>query len=143
MGEGEIEERDLRDGKVGEGEIGEGLIRKGEIRDERGRVKGAKKFKTRMENRFRLKKAEHALLCGRPNIGLVLLLPLLIFLSAGGFGMRVVGGKQGLDKKLGTFVTSVIKGGPADAAGIIEGNRRRAAAAALLIHAALSVCCAD
>jgi len=41
--------------------------------------------------------------------------------TAAGLGMMVVGGKAGPDKKLGTFVTRVIKGGPADIAGIVQG----------------------
>ena len=40
-----------------------------------------------------------------------------------GLGMRVVGGKQGQDGKLGAFVMWLIKGGPADMGGIAEGNR--------------------
>lgn len=35
--------------------------------------------------------------------------------------MRVVGGKLGPDQKLGTYVASVVKAGPADAAGILQG----------------------
>lgn len=36
--------------------------------------------------------------------------------------MRVVGGKLGPDKKLGTYVASIVKGGPADLAGIMQGE---------------------
>jgi len=43
-------------------------------------------------------------------------------LAVGGLGMRVVGGKLGPDKKLGTYVSTVVRGGVADMAGIIEGQ---------------------
>ena len=43
-------------------------------------------------------------------------------LTVGGLGMRVVGGKLGPDKKLGTYVASVVKGGPASMAGIRQGR---------------------
>jgi len=43
-------------------------------------------------------------------------------LSVGGLGMRVVGGKLGPDKKLGTYVSTVIAGGVADKAGIVKGQ---------------------
>jgi len=36
--------------------------------------------------------------------------------------MRVVGGKLGPDKKLGTYVSTVIAGGVADKAGIVKGR---------------------
>ena len=39
-----------------------------------------------------------------------------------GLGMRVVGGKQGPDNKLGAYVTWLVRGGPADMAGIAEGR---------------------
>ena len=39
--------------------------------------------------------------------------------------MRVVGGKMGPDGKLGAFVTHIIKGGPADMAGIVESKAIR------------------
>ena len=40
----------------------------------------------------------------------------------GGLGMRVVGGKLGADKKLGTYVSTVVSAGVADMAGIVEGQ---------------------
>ena len=40
----------------------------------------------------------------------------------GGLGMRVVGGKLGADKKLGTYVSTVVAGGVADKAGIVKGD---------------------
>ena len=43
-------------------------------------------------------------------------------LSVGGLGMRVVGGKLGADKKLGTYVSTVVPGGVAELAGIVEGQ---------------------
>jgi len=36
--------------------------------------------------------------------------------------MRVVGGKLGADKKLGTYVSTVVAGGVADKAGIVKGD---------------------
>jgi len=36
--------------------------------------------------------------------------------------MRVVGGKLGADKKLGTYVSTVVPGGVADKAGIVKGE---------------------
>ena len=36
--------------------------------------------------------------------------------------MRVVGGKLGADKKLGTYVSTVVPGGVADKAGIVKGQ---------------------
>jgi hypothetical protein len=36
----------------------------------------------------------------------------------------VVGGKEGPDRKLGTFATKVVKGGPSDLAGIVPGEAR-------------------
>ena len=36
--------------------------------------------------------------------------------------MRVVGGKLGPDKKLGTYVSTVVPTGVADRAGIVEGK---------------------
>jgi len=45
----------------------------------------------------------------------------LCVFSVGGLGMRVVGGKLGHDKKLGTYVSTVVCGGVADLAGIVEG----------------------
>jgi len=36
--------------------------------------------------------------------------------------MRVVGGKLGADKKLGTYVSTVVPSGVADMAGIVEGR---------------------
>ena len=36
--------------------------------------------------------------------------------------MRVVGGKLGADKKLGTYVSTVVPGGVAELAGIVEGQ---------------------
>jgi len=42
--------------------------------------------------------------------------------AVGGLGMRVVGGKLGDDKKLGTYVSTVVPGGVADKAGIVKGQ---------------------
>lgn len=42
--------------------------------------------------------------------------------TALGLGMRVVGGKQGPDGKLGAFVTHVVMGSQADLHDICEGN---------------------
>ena len=41
--------------------------------------------------------------------------------AVGGLGMRVVGGKLGADKKLATYVSTVVPGGVADKAGIVKG----------------------
>ena len=43
-------------------------------------------------------------------------------MSVGGLGMRVVGGKLGADKKLGTYVSTVVPGGVADMSGIVQGQ---------------------
>jgi len=42
--------------------------------------------------------------------------------TVGGLGMRVVGGKLGPDKKLGTYVSTVVPTGVADRSGIVEGK---------------------
>lgn len=50
----------------------------------------------------------------------------LFNVTAGGLGMRIVGGKSMADGSVGAYVTHVIKGGPADAqAGIRVGEYKQ------------------